>query len=102
MLYEVITILQAKILPIYATNTTVHWTSSNINIASVAASTYFDPYSGIASCFVTAVSTGTATITATTVDGNYSVAFNITVTPRTIPVTGVLLSAAQQTLNIGP
>ena len=60
--------LVATINPINATNKNVTWTSSNSSVASVDSS-------GL----VTAKSDGSATITVTTVDGNYTASCNITV-----------------------
>lgn len=62
--------LTATIAPANATNQNVSWTSSNNAVATVNAS-------GL----VTAVTTGTATITVTTQDGNRTATSAITVTP---------------------
>ncbi len=64
--------LSATIAPANATNKTVTWSSSNTAIATVNSS-------GL----VSAVSAGTATITATTQDGNKTATAIITVNPNT-------------------
>lgn len=60
--------LTPRIMPLNATNQNVTWSSSNSSVASVDSS-------GL----VTAKSDGSATITVTTVDGNYTASCNITV-----------------------
>lgn len=60
--------LTASILPANASVTAVNWSSSNPSVASVAG--------GV----VTPLASGTATITATTVDGGFSAACPVTVT----------------------
>lgn len=72
--------LTATISPSNATNQSVIWSTNNSSVATVS--------NGV----VTAVSTGSATITAATVDGNYTATCSITVSDRTISVTGVSLS----------
>ena len=79
--------LVPTILPATATNQNVIWTSSNQSVATVNSN-------GI----VTAVSVGTATITATTQDGNRTATCAITV--RT-PVTDVTLSQSTGMLTVG-
>ena len=64
-------ILTATVLPAEATNKTVLWTSSNTLVAAVDAD-------GL----VTGVTEGTATITATTVDGGKTVSCAVSVTNR--------------------
>jgi len=62
-------VLTATIVPENATNKTVLWTSSSPDIASVSGGT------------VTALSQGTAEITATTEDGGFQASFQLTVNP---------------------
>lgn len=59
--------LTATVVPSNASNTTVLWTSSNTSVATVA--------NGV----ITAVSEGTATITATTQDGGFTATYALTV-----------------------
>lgn len=63
-------ILTPSIYPSYATNKAIVWNSSDLNVATVS-----DAGS------VTAKADGTATITATTVDGGYSATCSVTVIP---------------------
>lgn len=67
-----------SVLPENATNKSVSWSSSNTRVAIVSGS-------GL----ITGVGKGSATITATTVDGNKTAQMTVTVT---IPVTGVTLT----------
>lgn len=60
--------LKASVLPSEASNTSVIWSSSNNSVATVSDGT------------VTAVAAGTATITVTTEDGNFSATCLVTVT----------------------
>jgi uncharacterized protein YjdB len=73
--------LYANVIPANATNQTVTWTSSNTNVATIDENG-----------FVTGVAVGSTTITATTVDGNYTVTTQITVA-EPVPVTGVTVTA---------
>ena len=73
--------LTAKVVPTNASNKTVTWSSSNSSVAEVSSI-------GV----VTAKSIGTATITATTVDGGYSAACKVTVITDKVAVTGVTLN----------
>ena len=72
--------LTATVLPANATNRIVTWTSSNNNIATV------NNYG-----LVTALTAGTATITATTADGGKTATCMVTI-PAPIAVTGVTLA----------
>ena len=69
--------LKATVEPQNATNNTVTWSSSNEEVATVANGT------------VTAVSAGEATITVTTEDGAKTATCKVTVTPKTVPVSGI-------------
>ncbi|WML41553.1 Ig-like domain-containing protein [Neobacillus sp. OS1-2] len=80
--------LTATVSPANATNPAVKWSSSAPAVATV------DPNGE-----VTAVSEGTATITVTTVDGNYTASCEVTVQP--ISVTSISLSKTSATLKIG-
>ncbi len=80
--------LAATIAPANATNKTVTWTSSSAN-ATVT------PTGGL----VTAISFGSATITATSVDGSFTAACVVTVVP--VPVTSVSLNKTSTTLVAG-
>ena len=64
--------LTATVKPSNATNKSVSWKSSSTSVATVSANG-----------MITAVSPGTATITATTVDGNYTASCTVTVTNNT-------------------
>ena len=79
--------LVATVLPENATNKAVSWTSSNSAVATVS--------DGV----VTAVSAGTATITATA-DGK-SAECTVTVTPKYIAVTKVDINRDSATLQVG-
>ncbi|MEF3306771.1 cadherin-like beta sandwich domain-containing protein [Paenibacillus sp. GYB003] len=70
--------LSATVLPDTATNKTVTWTSSNSAVATV-------DVGGV----VTPIGPGTATITATTEDGNYTDTSTVTVKAPNVPATGV-------------
>jgi len=78
--------LTATVLPSNATNKNVTWASSNSAIASVSASGR-----------VAGVGDGTATITATTQDGNHTAGCTVTVKP--VAVTGIRLDKTTMTLE---
>lgn len=80
--------LTATITPSEATNKTVNWTSSNPSVAIV-------DNDGL----VTALSDGTAVITATTTDGT-DLSASCYVTVMSIPVTSILLNKTSLTLDI--
>ncbi len=82
--------LTATVSPSNATNKNITWSSSNNSVATVS-------NSGL----VSAVSQGNATITVTTVDGNFTATANVSVTNSTVSVTGVTLSPTSLSLNIG-
>ena len=67
--------IKATVTPSNATNKAVTWTSSNENVATVSVK-------GV----VTAVSAGTATITATTMDGGFAATCTVTVTVENLIV----------------
>lgn len=68
--------LTATVSPNNATNKSVNWSSNNTGVATVSNGT------------ITAVAAGNATITVTTVDGNYSATCTVTVTaPQTKTLT---------------
>ena len=81
------TTLYATVLPQTATNQNVYWSSSNNEIATVSSR-------GL----VTAISTGSAVITVTTLDGEKTARCTVNVVSGTIAVTGVNLN--YDTLNI--
>ncbi len=89
---EETTTLVATVTPENATNQNVTWSSSAESVATVA--------NGV----VTGVSEGTATITVTTQDGNFTDTCVVTVeekvvTPTTVPVTGVTLDKETVTVK---
>lgn len=81
--------LTATVTPENAENKTVLWTSSNSTVASVNF--------GV----VSAVSEGTATITATTMDGGKTATCSVSVKPNTVAVTSVALDKSTLTLPQG-
>ena len=85
--------LAAEVNPADATNKTVTWSSSNTAVATVDAS-------GV----VTAKAAGSATITVTTEAGGYTALCVVIVTPEapiSIPVTGIEVSPAALSLDVG-
>jgi uncharacterized protein YjdB len=80
----------ATVLPANATNKTVSWSSSNLSVATVNAS------SGV----VTGVAAGTANIIATAQDGS-AVTGQAEITVTNQPVTGIVVSLPSPTLAIG-
>ncbi len=81
--------LTASIQPATASNQAVTWSSNNTQVATVE--------NGL----VKAIGNGTATITVTTVDGNYSASCIVTVTTPIIPVTSIVLEQSVITLEPG-
>lgn len=71
------TTLTATVVPANASNKTVTWTSSDASVATVA--------NGV----VTALKSGTATITVKTVDGNYTATYTVTVKAKVIDLLAV-------------
>jgi uncharacterized protein YjdB len=80
--------LTATVLPSNATNKNVTWKSSNTSVAIVA--------NGV----VTAVSAGSATITASTADGGKTATCAVTVTAATVHPTGVTLNNSSINLKV--
>lgn len=81
--------LTANVQPSNATNKKVTWKSLNENIATVDQNGR-----------VTGKAAGTATILVTTEDGGKSATCTVTVTPSTIPVTGVTLDRSTASIGI--
>lgn len=81
--------LTATVSPSNATNKNVTWSSSNTSVASVNNGT------------VTALSSGTTTITVSTEDGNKTATCNVTVNAQTINVTGVSLDKTEADILVG-
>ena len=82
--------LTATVLPFDATNKNVTWNSSNTLIATVS-------NEGV----ITAVAPGTADITVTTIDGNKTATCKVTVTPKVISATSVLMTPREGTIKVG-
>lgn len=78
--------LEATVTPDNATNKSVTWSSSNLSVATV-------DDDGM----VTAVSAGTATITAKTVDGNRTATCTITVEMTTTDINGIKITIQPRT-----
>jgi uncharacterized protein YjdB len=78
--------LTANVLPANASNKNVTWSTSNPGVATVNAT-------GV----VTGIATGTASITAKTIDGNFTASSAITVS--SIPVTSITVSPVSATIN---
>ena len=95
--------ITALIAPSNATNKSITWVSNNSSIAIVipvacTASTSCDSVG-----LITAVSIGSTTVTATTLDGQFRATISVTVikAPTIIPVTGVSLNVSNLTLVVG-
>ncbi len=82
--------LIATVSPDDATNPSVTWSSNRESVATVSAD-------GL----VTGVAEGTATITVTTVAGNFTANCTVTVTDTGIHVTGVTLDKSTMSLSVG-
>lgn len=78
--------ITATISPNNATNQTVTWTSSNTAVATVSGGT------------ITAVSAGSATITATSEEGRFTASCSVS---SVVPVTGVELAPATVSIGVG-
>ena len=86
-------LLNATIQPSNATNKDIDWSSSSIMIATV---THYADNPCIGS--VTGLATGTAIITAKTMDGGYKATCTVKVNPDFVPVTGITLD--KTTVNV--
>jgi uncharacterized protein YjdB len=82
--------LSSSVVPSYAGNQTITWSSSATGVATVNSS-------GV----VSGVSAGTATITATTADGGFTATKSITVNSLVISVTGISSISGSSTVSIG-
>ncbi len=80
--------LTATVLPANATNKNVTWSSNDTNVATVSAS-----------ALVTAGSVGSATITVTTVDGNFTDTCSVTVSADENPLVGTWVNPAYDLAN---
>lgn len=81
--------LEASIIPSDATNQNYSWTSSNNSVATISSSGY-----------VTAISAGNATMTATSEDGGFTATCIVTVSAATINVTGVSLNPTTASIKV--
>ena len=81
--------LIATVSPSNATNKNVIWSSSDASIATVVGGK------------VTAVKTGSITITVTTEDGSKTASCSVEVTASTVAVTGVSLNKSSLSLSVG-
>ena len=82
--------LSATVLPDNAKNKSVTWSSSDESVATVNNRGR-----------VTAAGAGTATITATSVEGGLTATCTINVTQKNVPVVGVSLNADEVEINVG-
>jgi uncharacterized protein YjdB len=74
--------LAAAVTPAWSDNTAVKWSSNAAGVATV----------GVDSGLVSVVGAGAATITATTVDGSFTAAYNLNITAAALPVTGITVT----------
>ncbi len=81
--------LTAKVIPTNATDSTIKWSSSKKSVATVK--------NGV----ITAVSSGKATITATSSDGVVKATCNVTVAKPFVKVSSLTLSSKSVTLEVG-
>ena len=91
--------LHASFSPANSTNQNATWTSSDPSIASIGYY-YHDTYSGGSYAYINPVSAGTATITATSVDGGKTATATVTVTAP-VAVTGISLSQTSISTYVG-
>ena len=82
-------LLEPSIYPTYATDKAVNWTSSNDSVVQVDVKGR-----------ITALAPGNATITVTTVDGEFTASTNVVVKSTSIPVESVHLSKTEATLDV--
>jgi uncharacterized protein YjdB len=87
--------LSAALLPVDATNKSVTWSSDNPAVARVTVAHVSDV------CIVRAINAGTATITVTTEEGNFTATCLVTVTGEAIPVSSVSVSPSSLALKVG-
>lgn len=81
--------LKATVLPKNASDKSIVWKSDNEEVATVK--------QGV----INALKAGSANITATTVDGNFSASCALTVIQKIVPVTGVSLPEEELSLAVG-
>ena len=89
LIEEEIAHLTVTMAPSNATNKNVSWKSDNPSVASVSNGT------------VTAIAPGSATITVTTEDGNYTATCEVTVNAKVFPVSEIKLDKTTLTLYPG-
>ncbi|MBN1926139.1 MAG: Ig domain-containing protein [Prolixibacteraceae bacterium] len=81
--------LEAHVSPEDAADQNVTWSSSDASIVSVN------------NGFIEAVSPGTATITATTIDGGYSATCEVIVSALAVDVAEIIIGNTELTMNVG-
>jgi uncharacterized protein YjdB len=82
--------LTATVIPSNATNKKVTWSSNKTNVAAVDSNGR-----------VTPVGAGMAVVTARTEDGNKTASCSVTVTPKLVSVTGVVLNISNVSMKVG-
>ncbi len=87
--------ISAALLPVDATNKSVTWSSDNPAVASVTVAHVSDV------CIVRGINAGTATITVTTEEGNYTASCIVTVTGDAISVSSISVSPSSLALKVG-
>ena len=91
--------LNCQISPMHAINT-VYWSSSDISVVRIVSFSPPSSTGNIRFCQVAGVSIGSATITATTING-LSLSFYVTVIPEQLTPAGIMLSRTSASLNVG-
>ncbi len=86
--------ISAALLPVDATNKSVTWSSDNPAVARVTVAHVSDV------CIVRGISAGTAIITVTTEEGNYTASCIVTVTGDVSPVSSISLSPSSLSLKV--